>query len=218
MGDANKTEIEPWTFLKNTEAETYFAKVDYALKNGRHIQQWKEQAWWYRFIDNNIVSLKQYYRIYFGINLEYGGEANEKYYYLDFLPDSRGNVPIEDRYFLQNEYVIIGFMLHKIIYIDNYIELSSVKAFQRMIRQDYEEFKQGLFRVLAKAKGINITQMNHDKVDTMVIGALKAFEKIGWIELSEDSFDVLPSFQRLTMLYGDYINNIDEWLKTETAK
>lgn len=28
MGDANKTEIEPWTFLKNTEAETYFAKVD----------------------------------------------------------------------------------------------------------------------------------------------------------------------------------------------
>ena len=109
-------------------------------------------------------------------------------------------------------------MLHKIIYIDNYIELSSVTAFQRMIRQDYEEFKQGLFRVLAKAKGVNITQMNHDKVDTIVINALKAFDKLGWLELSEESFEVLPSFQRLTMLYGDYINNIDEWLKTETEK
>jgi chromosome condensin MukBEF MukE localization factor len=218
MGDVNKTEIEPWSFLKDNDATAYFAKVDYALKNGRHIQQWKEQTWWYRFIDNNVESLKQYYRTYFGVNLEYGGEATEKYYYLDFLPDSRGNIPLENRYFLQNEFVIIGFMLHKIIYIDNYIELSSVKAFQRMIRQDYEEFRQGLFRVLAKAKGINITQMNHDKVDHMVIGALKAFEKIGWVELFDDSFEVLPSFQRLTMLYGDYINNIDEWLKTETAK
>lgn len=218
MADFNKTEITSWTFLMDPDAEIYFAKIDYAFKNGKHIQQWKEQASWFRFIDNNEESLKKYYRSYFGVNLEYGGESIDKYYYLDFLPDSRGNVPPDNRHFLQNEFVIIGFMLYKSIYIDQYIELSSVKAFQRLLRQDYEEFKEGLFRVLAKAKGLNATQMSHDKIDNIVTAAMKAFDKLGWIEVLEDTFEILPSFQRLPTLYADYINNIDEWLKKETSK
>lgn len=217
MGDNNNTEINPWSFLMDTESEDYFAKIDYALKNGKHIQQWKEQDWWFRFIVKNEDSLQLYYRKYFGIKLEYGGEATQKYYYLDFMPDSRGNVPLDNRHFLQNEFVIIGFMLYKAVYIDHNIELSSVKAFQRTLRQDYEEFKDGLFRILAKAKGANITQMNEDKMNSIVVSAMKAFEKLGWIELQEDNFEILPSFQRLPKIYSDYINNIDTWLKTESA-
>lgn len=217
MADHNIEEITPWSFLMDSEAESYFAKIDYALKNGRHIQQWKDQNWWFRFIANNEESLRLYYRKYFGVKLEYGGESTQKYYYLDFLPDSRGNISSDNRRFLQNEFVIIGFMLYKVIYIDNYIELSSIRAFQRMLRQDYEEFKEGLFRILARTRSLNITQMNEDKMDNMVAGAMKAFEKLGWVELQEDTFEILPSFQRLTKLYGDYINNIDEWLKKETA-
>lgn len=216
MADNNIAEIMPWSFLMDSEAENYFGKIDYALKNGRHIQQWKEQDWWFRFIVNNEGSMQLYYRKYFGVKLEYGGETTQKYYYLDFMPDSRGNVPLDNRHFLQNEFVIIGLMLYKAVYIDNYIELSSVKAFQRMLRQDYEEFKEGLFRVLAKTRSLNITQMNEGKMDNMVAGAMKAFEKLGWLELQEDTFEILPSFQRLSKLYGDYINNIDEWLKMES--
>jgi hypothetical protein len=218
MADNNTTEITPWSFLADTEAENYFARVDYALKNGRHIQQWKEQAYWFRFIANNEESIKQYYRTYFGVRLEHGGEANDKYYYLDFMPDSRGNIPVDNRHFLQNEYVIVGFMLYKAVFIDGYVELTSVKAFQRMLRQDYEEFKEGLFRVLAKAKNLKITEMTERKMDAVVANAMKAFEKIGWIELQEDSFEVLSSFQRLPKLYADYINNIDEWIKIEATK
>lgn len=218
MADNNTPEIMPWSFLMDSEAENYFAKIDYALKNGKHIQQWKEQTWWFRFIANNEDSLKQYYRNYFGVRLEYGGEADQKYYYLDFMPDSRGNIPLDNRHFLQNEFVIVGFMLYKTIYIDNYIELASIKAFQRMLRQDYEELKEGLFRVLAKAKNINVTQMNEHKMDSVVLSAMKAFEKLGWVELQEDTFEVLPSFQRLPRLYADYISNINDWLKTESAK
>ncbi|MNE43258.1 hypothetical protein D3C80_1374260 [compost metagenome] len=108
-------------------------------------------------------------------------------------------------------------MLYKAVYIDHNIELSSVKAFQRTLRQDYEEFKAGLFRILAKAKAVNITQMNEGKMNIMVANAMKAFEKLGWVELQEDSFEILPSFQRLPKIYSDYIDNIEEWLKTESA-
>ena len=87
-----------------------------------------------------------------------------------------------------------------------------------MLRQDYEEFKEGLFRVLAKAKNLKITEMTERKMDAVVANAMKAFEKIGWIELQEDSFEVLSSFQRLPKLYADYINNIDEWIKIEATK
>ncbi len=59
MADNNTTEITPWSFLADTEAESYFARVDYALKNGKHIQQWKEQAYWSRFIANNDRVLPQ---------------------------------------------------------------------------------------------------------------------------------------------------------------
>jgi chromosome condensin MukBEF MukE localization factor len=218
MGNDSATQITAWSFLQEPDASTYFAKVDYELKNGRHIQQRNEQAWLFRFIDKNEESLALYYRTYFGVILSYGGEANEKYYFLDFMADSRGGIPLENRVFMQNEFIIVGFMLYKIVFIDGYIELGSVKSLQRMLRQDYEELKPGLFRVLAKAKGINITQMNQDKLDAVVESALKAFHKIGWVELNDDAFEILDSFQRLPKVYGLHINAIDDWLKNEIVK
>lgn len=218
MANDRNAEVEAWDFLKDADAPIHFGKVDYALKNGRHIQLWKEQISLFRFIDDNIISLQLYYRKYFGVELVYAGETIDKYYYLEFFPGNRGNVPIENRQFLQNEHVIVGFMLYKAVYIDGYIELNSVKSFQKMLRQDYEELKAGLLKTLAKAKGVNVTQMNHDKMDSTVSSALKVFDKIGWIELKEDIFETLPSFQRLPRIYGDYINSIDDWLKNEVKK
>jgi hypothetical protein len=215
MGNEYHQEITAWSFLQDPEALTVYHEVDTELRNGRHIQNWKKQQDCFQFIERNFDSLRMFYGNYFPLNLTQEGETIYKYYFLEFPVDNRKGVAPENRHFLPNEYLIIGFMIYKIIFIDGYVELESIKALQKMIRQDYEELKAGLYKVLAKAKRINITQMDEEKVDDIILKALRAFEDLGWIELDEQLFYPLASFQRLPKLYGDYINNLDNWLKTD---
>jgi len=218
MGNYHPQEnINATSFLSASEAKELFARIDYALKNGVHIQRWQQQEAMFRFLERHFHSMKLYYRDFFGIPLEEAGETVNKYYYVDFLPGSRGNIPVENRHFLANEYVIVGFMLYKIVFIDGYIELDSLPALQRMIRQDYEDIKPGIYRALAKARKVNTTEMDDQKVNDVVEKALREFSKIGWIALEGQNFDILPSFQRLPKIYGDYINHPENWLKDETA-
>lgn len=218
MGNYDPQEnINATSFLEDSEAKELFARIDYALKNGVHIQRWQQQEAMFRFLERHFQSMKLYYCDFFGISLEEAGETVNKYYYVDFLPGSRGNIPVENRYFLANEYVIVGFMLYKIVFIDGFIELDSLPALQRMIRQDYEDIKPGIYRALAKAKKVNTTEMDDQKVNDVIEKALREFSKMGWIALEHQNFDILPSFQRLPRIYGDYINHPENWLKDETA-
>ncbi|MET4138434.1 hypothetical protein [Pedobacter sp. UYP1] len=206
---------EALKFLIHEDAARLFSKVDYALKNGIHIQDYRTQTEIFGFINENFQSMRLYYQEYFGIVLDQGGETVEKYFFIDFMAQSRGGIPDDNRHFLPNEYVIIGFLLFKVIYIDGYIELNTVSRFQRMVRLDYEELKPGIYRILAKARRDKNTQMDDERVDKIIADAMDEFRKIGWIVFEGEVFDVMPSFQRLPKIYGDYINNIESWLKEE---
>lgn len=206
---------EALKFLMHEDAPRLFSKVDYALKNGIHIQDYRAQTEMFGFINENFQSMRLYYQQYFGIVLDHGGETVEKYFFIDFMAQSRGGIPEDNRHFLPNEYVIIGFLLFKVIYIDGYIELNTVSRFQRMVRLDYEELKPGIYRTLAKARRDKNTHMDDERVDKIIADAIDEFRKIGWIVFEGELFDVMPSFQRLPKIYGDYINNIESWLKEE---
>lgn len=218
MGNYHQEEsIKATTFFEDQDARELFARVDFMLKNGAHIQYTPQQESIWRFVSRQFESMRLYYYDFFGVSLEASGEAMDRYFYLEFLPDSRGGIPVQNRNFLPNEYVIIGFLLYKIIYIDGYIELDSLATLKRIIRQDNEELKPGIYRALAKAKKVNTTQMDDEKVDAMIEKALREFYKIGWVDFDGQRFEPLPSFQRLPKIYGDYINNPDLWLKDESA-
>jgi hypothetical protein len=206
---------ESLKFMFHEDAPRLFSKADYALKNGMHIQDYRYQTELFGFINENFQSMKLYYEEYFGIVLDHGGETIEKYFFIDFMAQSRGGIPEDNRYFLPNEFVIVGFLLYKIIYIDGYIELNTVGRFQRMVRLDYEELKPGIYRTLAKARRDKNTQMDDERVDKVIADAMDEFRKIGWVVFEGDLFDVMPSFQRLPKIYGDYINNMDIWLMEE---
>ncbi|MEJ5960752.1 condensin complex protein MksE [Pedobacter immunditicola] len=206
---------EALKFLMHEDAPRLFSKVDYALKNGIHIQDYRTQTEIFGFINENFQSMRLYYEEYFDIVLDHGGETVEKYFFIDFIAKSRGGIPEDNRHFLPNEYVIIGFLLFKVIFIDGYIELNTVSRFQRMLRLDYEELKPGIYRTLAKARRDKNTHMDDERVDKIIAGAMDEFRKIGWIVFEGELFDVMPSFQRLPKIYGDYINNIESWLNEE---
>jgi hypothetical protein len=214
--DYLQQEITNSSFLEHRDSKTLFGKLDFKLKDGTHIQNAENQYEFFRFIEENEGSLRRYYSDFFGVKLEFGGTGNEKYFYLDFNGSNRGNIDVDHRHFLKNEFVIIAFLIYKIIFIDGNFELTSVKKLQNTIKRDYEELRPGIYKLIAKIKKENVTQLNDEKVDQVVLESLYEFRKVGWITLEDDFFDVLPSFQRITKLYGEYINNIESWIKEQS--
>ncbi|WP_308005141.1 hypothetical protein [uncultured Chryseobacterium sp.] len=206
----NKATVSDFLYAEN--AKEFFAEIDYLLKDGMHFQKQGNQIRYFNFIDKNIDSLKLYYQDFFDVELSEGGEKPNNYFFLDFYGNSRGNISPRHREILKSEYVIIGFIIYKIIYIDKEIDLDSVQKLKEKIRIEYEDYKPGIYRLIAKSRNITPGNLNDNAIDNTIQSALEEFRKIGWIELSKDEFGLLPAFDRLIKVYEEYILNIDETL------
>ncbi|MDV7695473.1 hypothetical protein N6B72_00950 [Chryseobacterium soli] len=206
----NKATVSDFLYAEN--AKEFFAEIDYLLKDGMHFQKQGNQIRYFNFIDKNIDSLKLYYQDFFDVELSEGGEKPNNYFFLDFYGNSRGNISPRHREILKSEYVIIGFIIYKIIYIDKEIDLDSVQKLKEKIRIEYEDYKPGIYRLIAKSRNITPGNLNDSAIDTTIQSALEEFRKIGWIELSKYDFGLLPAFDRLIKVYEEYILNIDETL------
>lgn len=206
----NKITISDFLFDKN--AKEIFANLDYLLKDGMHFQKQGKQVKYFEFIDENFTSLRLYYRDFFNVELTEGGEKPRNYFYLDFYGNKRGNISPKHRYILNSEYVIIGFIIYKILFIDNEVDLDSVQKLKEKIRNDYIDYKDGIYRLIAKSRNTTPGNLNDDAIDSTVQTTLEEFKKIGWIELDKDEFNPLPAFDRLIKIYEEYILKIDETL------
>jgi hypothetical protein len=113
---------------------------------------------------------------------------------------------------MKSEHVLIGFIIYKIVFIDKEIDLDSVQRLKEKIRIDYEDYKPGLYRLIAKSKNTNPGNMNDNVLDANVQSALEEFRKIGWLTMEKDEFSLLPAFNRLVKIYEKHILTIDETL------
>ena len=208
--ESNKVSIS--SFMYSPNSEELFATIYYSLKDGVHFQKEGKQIKLYNFISQNEESLKMYYNTFFKVNLVKGGEDNASYYYLDFINSDRGNISDKHRHILKNEYVIIGFLIYKIIFIDREFGLDSAQKLKEKIRLECDDYKQGIYSLIAKSKNITPGNYNDDIIDKTIQSALEEFKKIGWITLEKDEFHTLPAFDRLIKVYEEYIINIDETL------
>ena len=209
---SSKTTID--SFLHSSETKELFAKIDYKLKDGVHIQQEGRQTDLYNYIVENEGSLKLYYKELFKVDLSSGGEYPDKYYYLNFNdPNNRGNVSRDHRHYLKNEHVIIGFIIYEIIYIQKEIDLSLISELRRKIRIDYEDIKPGLYRLIGKSKNKNPSKLNDENIDREIKSALVEFQKIGWVKINEDEFVLLSAFDRLIDFYEKEILSLGEIFK-----
>lgn len=200
-------------FFLCPDTEEVFAKLDYTLKSGIHIQR-RTQEELFDFISVNISSLKAFYEKYYKLNLNHFGESNNKVFFLDFFRQSRNNREgLQEQYeFLDNQYVLVGFLLFKIQFIDNNLELSSVKELKKMIHQmDYSGLKEDILKTLALSNRVKSQKGDDNKIDIVIEKALNEFKQLGWIKLNEDYFETLPAFHRIHYVYGDEINRYFEY-------
>jgi len=214
MGNEDQlSDLAALRFYLDPDAPELIGKLDLHLKDGMHFQEREHQYQQFYFIKKNFDSLELYYRKYHRLVLSYGGEGSDRYYYIDFNGSDRGSIDGEHRYFLRPEFVIIGFMIHKVIFIDRNFELTSVSKLQTVILTEYEELLEDIYRLLAKLRRSTATTMSNDRVREIVLEALREFKKLGWIIMDEDFFDIMPSFSRLNKVYADYINNLEDLIK-----
>lgn len=215
MGYLDEKEVkEPYDFLECNQGKELFAVLDYALKDGVHIQNFGKQKELFLYLCRYYPTLKLYYNEFWGVELEEGGTESGKYFYIRFNPDKKNRIPKSHKHVMPKEHIIVGILLYKVYFIDCNLELNSLKRFQKIIRIDYPDLKPGIVRVLAKSKREKATKLNDDKVDTIIRSAFDEFRKMNWISMEdEDTFEILPSFHRLTKEFASIINGIDDILK-----
>lgn len=215
------TESITYSFLNDKKAKDVFAKLDYFLRSGIHIQrEYPRQEELYKFIERHYKPLQDYYKDFFQLALSQGGEElTTKYYYLDFEDENnRSKIPPDHRYkeYIDTAHIVIGMLFLKMYKLDGNIELDSVSEFTRLLYTEYDEEKTGLFKLIANSKGEKRTEYLEKDVTKEIIDAFDQFGKLGWIMWTDEEqkmFKYMPSFERLRKKYQPQIINIDELIK-----
>jgi hypothetical protein len=217
MADDNSEKIETYSFLNNKKAKSIFAKLDYTLRNGVHIQrEYPLNANLFRFLNEseNYESLKDYYKDFFNLNLVKEGSDFNNYYYLNFNEDGKGNVPSDNRDYLKSEYIIIGMLFLKMYKLDGNIELDSISEFTTLLYEEYEEQKNALRKLINDNSSDKSTDLSDQRFESVIIKSFEKFGDLGWLmwekEDEKDKFKVMPSFERLRINYQPQIETIDD--------
>jgi hypothetical protein len=204
------TENIGYAFLSNHHSQQVFSQLDFALKDGMHIQRQSSDPELYAYLEKYGDLLKPYYRDLFGVRLEKRGEDDQQYYYLDYHSTEQSGIPENHKRQIRNDYIIIGLIVYKIIYFDGNLELNSVSELKKKITLDYEEYEGGLLRLIAKSSENAKLQADDVEIDSVVDSALSQFVRIGWMARNGDHFEPLASFQRLLYVYEDVIRDINQ--------
>lgn len=208
-----ENENSNYPFLNSDLAKKYFADSDFALKQGRHIQDFGNDHKYFVFIDEYYdKGLQTYYETFFQVKLRREEADRERYYFLDFHEDTRGKLGKDNRSKeLEDDRLIFGILLLN-IYKEKFFEKKEVRW------QELEQiFKEGEHKELwqqllyGKVKP-NYSPVEETEMKNKVLKILKSFDDLGWIYFinqEELHFEILTSIDRISKLYGDIINNVE---------
>jgi len=217
--DSEKDLNVRYAFMLDKTAKSTFAKLDYLLKSGMHIQRdFPKPVSLYAFLDKNYRSLQAYYDDYFEMLLKKEGDGWNTYFYIDFYEGSRGKIPTDNQYrtYLKSEHILIGLIFFKIYKLDGNIELAKISDFINLLYQEYDELLNKLQRVVSTIEIDAGSDLNEEKLKNLVHKAFAEFEQLGWIARDtndSDYFTYQPSFERLRRIYYPQIETIDEIIK-----
>ena len=207
----NENSIHP--FLNSELARKYFANTDFALKQGRHIQDYGNDHKLFVFVDEYYdKGLQTYYENFFGMKLKREEADRYRYYFLHFPEDSKGKFGVENRSKeLEDDRLIFGILLLN-LYKEKFFEKKEI------LWQELEQiFKEGEHKELwqqllyGKLKP-NYSPGEEAEVKNKIAKILKNFEDLGWvcfINQEEIHFEILTSIDRISKLYGDIINDVE---------
>jgi chromosome condensin MukBEF MukE localization factor len=199
-------EDHPFDFLEAEDSRNYFAKLDIALKSGRHIQNYEPDVLLFGYCETYSVELQRYYDTLFQLELGKGNLDLDDYYYLQLKEDQRSRIPSGLQQEMEGSDIILGLVLVNYYHV-KYLESEKVLSFEAFLDLLFEqERKDDFLRLFTKTEGDNYNSRSDEKLRSKLKATLGRFEKLGWIRTVEkgeaDSFMLMPSIDRLGRMYG----------------
>jgi len=220
MADDYSENTVKYSFLYKKKSMNVFAKLDYTLRSGTHIQrEYPVDVNLFRFLNENenFESLREYYKDFFNLNLRKEGNEFNQYYHLELNEDGKSSVSSDYREYLKSEFIIIGMLFLKMYKLDGNIELDSVSDFINLLYEEYEEEKNALRKLINDNSSDKGTDTTDQRFEDIVKKSFVKFGELGWLmwddESEKNKFKILPSFERLRIAYQPQIETIDNLIK-----
>lgn len=199
-------------YLELKESPELFAETDFLLRSGVHIQDHKSQSRYFRFIESNFSDLKKYYESLFNIDIVPQETVAGKYYFLDYLDEQKSKTLSKIKKNLDQKVTLFAIFLYTIY-------KTELKFSSRLTKQDIldvinssNNYKPNIHRILLGSEQAE-TEITDTTILKWVSTSLNEIEKLAWVYFpnnsDEDSFEIMPAFERIAKIYVDTINNID---------
>lgn len=199
-------------YLELKESAELFAETDFLLRSGVHIQDHKTQSRYFRFIESNFSDLKKYYESLFNIDIVPQETVAGKYYFLDYLDEQKSKTLSKTKKNLDQKVTLFAIFLYTIY-------KTELKFSSRLTKQDILEvinssnnYKPHIHRILFLSEQAE-TEITDTTILKWISTSLNEMEKLAWVYFpnnsDDDSFEIMPAFERIAKIYGDTINNID---------
>lgn len=199
-------------YLELKESPELFAETDFLLRSGVHIQDHKSQSRYFRFIESNFSDLKKYYESLFNIDVVQQETVAGKYYFLDYLDEQKSKTLSKTKKNLDQKVTLFAIFLYTIY-------RTELKFSSRLTKQDIldvinssNNYKPNIHRILLGSEQAG-TEITDTTILKWISTSLNEIEKLAWVHFpnnsDEDSFEIMPAFERIAKIYVDTINNID---------
>ncbi len=199
-------------YLELKESPELFAETDFLLRSGVHIQDHKSQSRYFRFIESNFSDLKKYYESLFIIDIVPQETVAGKYYFLDYLDEQKSKTLSKTKKNLDQKVTLFAIFLYTIY-------KTELKFSSRLNKQDIldvinssNNYKPNIHRILLGSEQAE-TEITDTTILKWISTSLNEIEKLAWVYFpnnsDEDSFEIMPAFERIAKIYVDTINNID---------
>lgn len=199
-------------YLELKENPELFAETDFLLRSGVHIQDHKSQSRYFRFIESNFSDLKKYYESLFNIDVVPQETVAGKYYFLDYLDEQKSKLLSKTKKNIDPKVTLFAIFLYTIY-------KTELKFSSRLTKQDIldvinssNNYKPHIHRILLGSEQAE-TEITDTTISKWISTSLNEIEKLAWVYFpnngDEDSFEIMPAFERIAKIYVDTINNID---------
>jgi len=194
-----------------------FHELDTLLRSGVHVQAaHPDQQHLVSYLRKNEAALAAFYRDWhLGTQLQHRHEEPHRYYFLEPPAGSWAQVGPAFQRELEAKHIIVAMLLCKVFLIDlQKPEFDSVAALMYLLEREYEDYRAGLFRQLARVMDKRETQMDSENVQKLVEQCLRLFKELGWLCRTETGgWRVLPSLDRIRDLYQNEIKAMPDRFK-----
>jgi len=189
------------------------------LLQGGHIQN--DKYYLFQLLVDYPRQLENYYKQIYGLDLVEGVKDESRYFYLDFLEESKGKIGnVKRRKELSEAQTIMGIMLLN-MYYDRYFETPKEIRFEDIKKEVMDgENKIAYKRLLFNEVRDNYSPPEWKRVITSIKSTLRDFEQLGWVErlpMEEDEevhFIIKETVHRFQQLYQKEITEFDQFVES----